>query len=417
MGRLIRHWLFGIALLVCATGSASAQANGVKFGDGRVHPFFQIESRYDSAAVMVRPERDGPYKIAGDMVLHFKPGLKLENPSEKIFVGLNGALDYVLYTGAVDAGTRYASNLQGEADLVLGINRGGQFSVDIGDHIVRSDRVGAPVISVGVLSIHNDARIVASYRPSGGALTLEPAYHFTSEFFSANGDQVIVAGCQAGDPTCDAKAVSGLNYLNHSFKLNGRWRFLPKTAFTFDSVVGMRRYVNDGGTPLNTLKASLGLAGLLTTHFSTVLKLGWGHDLSADTFSTLIAQAEVGYILSQTGQIRLGYLRTFEPIAGKGYVSYGDDRGYLDARLLLGGRLTLRGYAALDFLGFRDQQGNEVRSDFKLTADLGADWEIKRWLSVGAGLLASTHSSDATIAVGLDEFRRNEIYARVQVIY
>lgn len=418
MSRVNRHSLLGAGLLlVAAAGAARAETNGVKAGEGRVHPYFQLESRFDSAAVMVKPAASNNYSISGDLLLHFKPGLKLESPSPNFFVGLNGGLDYVLYTGAIEPGTRTASNLQGEADLVLGFNRGGQFSVDIGDHVVRSDRVGTPVVSVGVLSVYNDARIAASYRPSGGALQIEPSYHFTSEFFSANGNQVMIPGCQAGDPTCDASEVKGLNYLNHNFGLNARWRFLPKTAVTVDSVFGMRSYVNGGGTPINTLKANLGLVGLLSTHFSTMLKLGWGRDFTAKSFSTLLAHAELGYLLSETGQLRVGYLRNFEPIAGGSLVSYGDDRAYLDARFLVAGKLTLHGAGAMDFLGYRKEHGDAMRSDTKLSVDLGADYEFKNWLSLGAGFVATAQSSDAIVAAGLRDFFRNEIYARVQVVY
>jgi len=404
-----------IAVLALA-GVARAEGNGIKFGNGRVHPYFQLESRFDSAAVMVRESEGGPFQVKGDLLLHFRPGLKLEVPSPMFAVGLKGALDYVLYTGAVHAGTRAGSHLQGDADLGLDINRDGQIGVEVGDHIVRSDKPMMPGLSVGALSLFNDARIRVLIRPEGGALNIEPSYHLTTEFFSLVSDGgVIPQGCTSGDGTCDPNAVSKLDYLNHTFGLTGRWKFMPKTAVVVDSGFGMRSYLSDdnGGTGINSLRPTIGLSGLFSTHFSTVLKFGWTHDFTSGSFSSPIGQAEVSYILSQTGQVKVGYLRMFEPHGGT-FVSYGDDRLYADAKFLFAGQLTARGYFGADFVDYRRANGDSDRSDAKVTLDLGADWEAKGWLQVGAGYYLTYQSKGI---LGIDGFVRNEFYLRTQVIY
>ena len=402
-GCLLATLLFALP----AGGQAWAEGNGVKFGEARVHPYFQLESRYDSAAVMA-----GGNQIIGDLVMHLRPGLKLSMPSPNFSVGLNAGLEYVWYTGVVESGSSNASHLAGDADLDLGINRGGQIGLDIGDHVARSERLlNVPSIVVGALSLYNDARVQLNVRPAGGALQFEPNYHLTTEFFSPNGE-IALANCDPGY-TCDPKAVGENNYLNHTLSLNGRWKFLPKTAVTLDSAFLMRRYFGQIGTPTNSLKASLGLAGLVSTHLSAVLKLGWGQDFSTGSFSSPIAQAEVGYLFSQTGQIRVGYLRSFEPVPSGAYVTYGLDRGYLDGRVLLAGKLTARAYGSVDFLSFHAAEGAAGKTGMHFNGELGVDYEMAAWVSVSGGYAFRYLEN----VMNLASFTRNEFYLRTQVIY
>ncbi len=399
-----------VALAAClalfAGPAAGVEGTGVKFGEGRVHPFFQLESRYDSAALYAVDPQTHQSQLLGDLILHFRPGFRLEMPSPTFAVDLNADLDYALYTLNKSFGPNSPSHLQGDADLDLGVNRSGKIGLDLGDHVVRSDRAMVPSVAVGVLSLFNDARAQINFRPSGGALQVEPSYHLTTELFSTllGGS---IPGC--ADTYCNPANIPGLDYLQHTFSLNARWRFLPKTAVTLDSAFGMRSYLSGTSPNNNSLKAALGLAGLLSTHLSTVLRVGWGQDFTSSTYKSVIGQAEVGYLLSETGQIRLGYLRTFEPVGGS-FITYGDDRAYLDTRFLLGGRLTLRAVGNFDFLTFR---GPQARSDTRVTFDAGADYEAKQWFSIGAGDMV-TYASYGSSA---SKLTRNEVYLRLQVIY
>lgn len=402
------HGKVGILALVLAgagwSGSARGDGNGVKFGDGRVHPFVDVESRYDSAA-MILPE--GP---RSDVIMHLRPGLKLEMPSPKFAVNLNGNVDFLLY--AQNSGL---SRVQGEGDLDIGVNRGGQYGFDIGDRFTRTDRVTDPSFTLGVLSFFNEARAQVNLRPSGGALVLEPNYHLTTEWFSPMDSSRGAPTDSSAPRSPGASSPRGLavpgtaDYLTHTFSLNGRWKFLPKTAVTLDSAFAMRSYIGTNATAstaINTLKVSAGLAGLLSSHLSTVLKAGYGRDFSQNTFSSFVGQAELGYILSESGQIKVGFVRTFEPVSGT-QVSYTDHRIYLDGRVLLAGRLTLRALGSLDFISFN--AGTQT-SGTSASADVGADFELTRWLSLSAGY-------DLTYRQLNNDQMRHEVYARLQFIY
>lgn len=399
------------ALAASIPGASLAEGNGFKFGDARLHPYFELEPRFDSKSAYVEKE-NGKYAPAGDVLMHFRPGLKLDMPGAMLALALNGNVDYVLYTGAVSRGTRNASYLGADADLNLGINREGQFGVEVGDHFVRSDRnMSVPGLTVGAISLYNDARLKLNVRPYSGAITIEPGYSLAVETFTPTG---LDLSCSGAPETCGSLAQQ--NYLNHTASLNGRWKFLPKTAMTFDSAFGARSYLNEGSTGIMTLKAALGVAGLLTSHWQVLLRVGWGHDFSASSYSSVIAQAEVGYLLSQTGGLKLGYVRTFEP-TGAPYVSYGDDRAYLTGHFGLLGKLNLRGTMAYDYLSFNPVAEAAAKRQHNISFDAGGEYEIVPWVTVSAGYLLTYQKSDVDLLPGLSTLTRHEVYLKLRAIY
>jgi hypothetical protein len=416
-----------IALVPGGAVRAEENNNGFKFGDARLHPFFDLELRFDSAAFAAPSAGSSTsYDIPGDLLIHFRPGLKLEMPTSSFFnVNLNGNVDYILYTGIINSGTRSASYLAADADLDVGVNREGQFGVDLGDHFVRTDHnTSTPTLGIGALSLYNDARIKLNIRPYSGSITIEPGYHFTAEFFSPQGDEPDFCTVGNDSPICNPKQLSMLNYINHDISLNGRWKFLPKTAMTLDSTFGIRQYTETGagaGTDIMSLKAALGLAGLFTSHINLLLRVGWGQDFTAQSYSSVIGQAEFGYLFSETASIRVGYVRTFEPV-GPPYISFGDDRGYVEGRLLLGGKLSLKANVAFDWLQFHGQAATTTttatpdKSQANLSLDLGIGYEIKSWVNIGGGYVL-TYMNGTNVYAGLSSFTRNEGYLKVEFIY
>jgi hypothetical protein len=343
--------------------------------------------------------------------------VRLEAPPDaSVAIGFNAGLDYNLYTGLKNVGSRAQSRLQGNAGVDLAVNRSGQVEFNVGDNFTRSDKTQTLSLGVGVMALFNDAWAKLTYKPDGGALSIEPNYHLTTEFFSPLATNYApLPSCKTGDPTCDPSSVSSLNYMNHNLGLAWRWKFLPKTAFVLDANYLIRAYIAGGaGTGVQMLKASGGLVGLLSTHLSIIATAGWGQDLTASSFSGIVAQAELGYLLSESAQIRGGYVRSAQPVGGGTFVSYSDDRAYLDARLLLGGRLTLRGYLGFDLLTFR---GGAGRSDINVSMDVGADYEFKKWFTVGSGYVLTNRSSSSGAFLASSSFQRHEIYARATLIY
>ncbi|HEY1334332.1 MAG TPA: hypothetical protein VGF31_08755, partial [Myxococcaceae bacterium] len=95
-----------------AAASAHAQAtggvvstplgenNGIRVGPGRLHPYFDLEGRYDSAAIYQPVSATDPtLELKPEILMHFRPGFRLDVPGTDVTFGLNGYYDYVWYTG------------------------------------------------------------------------------------------------------------------------------------------------------------------------------------------------------------------------------------------------------------------------------------------------------------------------------
>ena len=406
-----------VTVLVSASASAQVQRvigpyeteNGIKVGEGRLHPYFDYEMHYDSAAGYF--DYGGvPGVLRPEAVAHFRPGVRLDVPMNSSTINLDGNVDYVWYTGLITQGSTNASRLQAAADASANINQGGSVELDFGDHFARSDRTANAAIGVGIISLFNDAHLQLPIRPGGGALEIVPSGGFSFESFKSISG-VLPANCNPGD-TCDPASVPGMNYQNFRFGLDARWRFLPKTALTLENRIDTRSYTV--GLPTNpsalVLKSTVGLAGLVSPKIATVLKLGWGQDFQNTGLHTIVALAELSYLMSETSNVKLGYLRSAEPVPR--YGTYLDDRGYLEARFFLDGRLTLHGLAAFDYLSFYSGSG---RSDTAVTVDLGPEYQFTKWLIGAAGYVLGTRHSNNPAATF--NFTRNEAYIRATFLY
>ncbi len=386
--------------------------NGIKVGEGRLHPYFDFELHYDTAAGFFS-SASGTTSLRPEAIAHFRPGLRLEVPMSTSNLSLDGNVDYLWYTGLITSGSSSASRVQAAADATASFNQGGSVEFDIGDHFARSDRTANVAAGVGVISLFNDAHIQIPFRPGGRALEIVPNAGFSFESFKAI-SSVIPPSCSTGDVNCDPTAVNKMNYQNFRFGLDARWKFLPKTAFTFESRVDTRSYSDASVNPSAfLLKASLGLAGLVSTKVATVLKLGWGQDFQNTSLHTIVALAEVSYLMSETSTAKIGYLRNMEPVPT--YGTYRDDRGYLEGRFFLNGRLTLHGTLAFDALSFYPTTTLPARSDTAVTIDLGPEYQFTKWFIGAAGYILGTRSSN--LPAGSYNFTRHEAYVRATFIY
>ncbi len=411
-----RAWgLLAMALLWPALVWAQTPGgNGIKVGEGRLHPSFELETRLDSAAGYFPPPGNlDPAVVSdtlsGELLLHFRPGARLELPaSSKVDVNLTGYLDYVHYTGLLTENSGVASRLEGLGDLSVRFSEGAPVEVEVGDHFERSDRTRNAALGVGVLSLFNEVRLAVPLRPGGGALEITPKATWAVEFFQPLG-ALSPVGCI--ESTCDPSVVRQFDYSNLSTAVQARWRFLPKTALVVDGRFDMRTYFQGSSPNALLLHTTAGLAGLISPKLSVTAKLGWAQDFGAVGRGTLLAQLEGSYLLSTTMSVKAGYTRSMEPVAAYGL--FRDDRGYVEGQALLGGRLTVRGLAAFDYLSFQDASNPRRDTTFRL--DVGPQYQFQQWLVGGVGYMLGTRSSTSSGA-GLN-YTRHEGYARMTVTY
>jgi hypothetical protein len=413
--------LFVLSLVALGGAIAEAQeTNGLLVGDGRLHPYIDLEGRYDTAAY-VNPANG---ELEPDTIFHIRPGLLFDSPGPNFSIAFNGDADGMLYLNQFSL----LSHVQGEATLDLGVNREGVIGLDVSDHFLRSDQSAAVLIGVGVLSWYNDARIGVPIRPGGGALSIEPGFDFAFDTFDPFPNPTNTA-CPATNPACPA----AFNYDNYAFTLLATWKFLPKTGFVLDADYIFRDYTLVGGSPssvpTNGLHVMVGLAGLLTLHLSTIVKIGWGEDfgigdaahdtLSVPSANNLIGHFELAYIPSETIRIAAGFIRTWQPVGGiADAITFVDNRPYAELRFLLGGKLSFHAYGSVDFVTYDAVIGGPTPSrtyDIVARVDPSAEYEIANWFRISAGYVFSTLLINGSLSAG--SYLRNEVYLRLHFQY
>ncbi len=416
----IRWAVCALVLVVLGPAVAGAQAppvpaggNGLKVGDGRLHPFLDLETRLDTGIgyflndATANPD-DIREDLSSEIVLRVRPGLRLEVPSSKLAFTASAQAEYVRYTGLLEKQSTYGSHLEGEASLSAHFNPEGQVGFVLADQFARTDRTRNVALGAGVLSLFNELRANVPIKPGGGAIEITPEAAWAVEFFSPIGIAIPV-GCD--EDVCDPIAVDQFDYNNLRVGVDARWRFLPKTALVLDTDLDLRSYFAGTSPSALLLRSMAGLAGLVSPKIAVNAKVGWAYNLGELPGSTLIAQVEGTFLFSPTMTFKGGYYRTLDPVAAYGL--FRDQRGYAEARALFGGKVVLHGYLAVDFLNFFSE--TEPRSDTLISLDVGPEYQFKPWLVGAAGYLLSARTSSLT-GKGVN-YARNEFYLRLTLVY
>ena len=389
-----------------ALSGEKPQMNGFKIGPGRLHLFLTEGLAYNSAAV-VTPNASGNYTVDGEIVIHTRPGFNLEIDGDNNTFGMNGYVDYLLYTGWVTPGDSYLSTLYAGADLHGSFNKNGAVGFNIVDTFSRSTTTYTPSVPVGVISLYNTVGVEVPIRPGGRALEIIPHGSYSVEFFQNYSGQ-----------TATSTDLSQYNYQDLIGGLDARWKFLPETAFLFWSSYNAPFYSQPTLNPeAQELKLQVGLAGLITTKLSALLKVGWAQGWGSGSTSTVIGQAEVTWLPTELASLAVGFLRDVYPVSGNG--SYVDDRPYLTGKIFLGGRLSLTLTAAYDWFNFAvGNPGTPTtgRNDSQFTANLVGEYQVLRWFLVGAGLLVTYHTSSQTTNNALN-YTQWQPYVQVTFTY
>src|SRR5215470_9950563 len=138
VGALAAHAQVGSSSGGTSNPTPLGENNGIRFGPGRLHPYFDLEGRYDSAAVYVPTDPNDPtkpYELKADILMHFR----LDVPGTDVTFGMDAFYDYVWYTGLISK-TSAPSHSQAGADMHAEINREGTVAFEVADSFSRSDR-------------------------------------------------------------------------------------------------------------------------------------------------------------------------------------------------------------------------------------------------------------------------------------
>lgn len=405
-----------MSLVLAATANAQVQkAPGFKIGDGRLHPFLEIDGRFDSIVGYFNQNQPSP-----EFILHFRPGLKFDLDTPSTFVSFNGAPEFLWYTGALSPGSVGLSRFQANVGLDARFNRDGAVEFQIGDNLVRSDRTQNPALGVGAISLFNNLYIAAPIHPGGRALEVTPKVAWQVEFFEALLTGT-VPGCAVGNVLCDPQTVPRSNYSNLNFGANARWKFLPKTAFMVDVNADWRTYLQGMGVQADKVifRAQAGLVGLISPRIAVTLLGGYAGDWSVG-YHTGIANAEFSYTVTEQTRVAVGYARNMIAVPIMGTMN--DDRAYARGGLsLLGGRLQINAQVSADFLTFIAQTMPlnpamlSPRNDFLLSLNVGPTVTIFSWFDVSANYALTFRTS--SVALPPLNFPRHEAILRLNFHY
>jgi hypothetical protein len=424
MNRLVGRLLV-VALLVMALPAQAAFGNGIRVGgtEGRLHPFLDMELRYDSnVATFYQPV----YKLGGDLILHVRPGLQLNVPGETVAVDLRAALDWAQYFGLEDAETKDLSNLFATVSLGVGFNRKGQVALEVDEKFTRSNQPAVYSIATGIISNYNDLTLSVPWRPGGGALSVTAAGDWSIESFDAY-KSALVCGPSTGNPYCDPAYLGDLGYSNLGFSLGANWKFLPKTAALveiswFDRIPNSTLYSIAG----TGMRAQLGATGLVTSHLAATAKAGYGTTLDltlaptatpqADLsrFGTWLAQVSAEWIPSSLASVKLSYNHDLGFDPGTTWALYTNSHVSLEGKIRFNSLLSAAVLGDWASLGYRDPATTTSKV---LMVKPSVQAEMSRWLLLELAYQYTDRSTDAYIPPPGWAYRKNEVWLRGVVTY
>ncbi len=244
------------------------------------------------------------------------------------------------------------------------------------------------------------------------------------------------------------------NYHKIDVELNLKWKFLPKTAVIFSTVVSP--YIRKGTTygddpiiPINgsiNLESWIGLQGLFTPRFGIAAQLGYGAAFfdkpsaafpSAD-FDSILARAELRFFVTPMSAVRLGFIRDMRPSYFTNY--YIRNEGYLSYEQLIVGKVLLSAKFRVGYwqysplyecdtaacgsgsLSTAFGAGNNPRTDIVLGGILFGEYRITDWIAINATFQYTGDFTKAQLASTLtgaipESYNKFEILGGVRAMY
>jgi len=424
MERIVGRLLVLALLILAATPAQAALGNGIRVGgsEGRLHPFVELELRYDSNVAYFM-DVPGVTTSTGDLILHVRPGLQLSVPGDSVAVELRAVLDWAQYFGVQDSRSTELSQLYANASLGVGFNRKGQVGFEIDESYVRSNQANVYSIAAGVVSNFNDLRLSMPWRPGGGALTATLSGDWMVESFDAFKTG---PSCDpAVNPYCNAAYLSDLGYNNLGVGAGLNWKFLPKTAALLD-LSWFDRIPNSSAYSIGTtgMRAQAGVSGLVTTHLAATLKAGYGTTLDVtldpsagpapSNYGTFLGTAALEWIPSTFSTLKLGVNHDLGVDPGITYALYGITHLSIDGKSKLNSTFSVGLLLDYAMLAYQDaaSTGTQV-----FTAKPVVQAELARWLMVELAYQYTNRATDLASPPPGWEYSKQEVWLRGVVTY
>ena len=422
--------LVGVLLAWSQTGFAQVNTLGFRVGEkSKLHTNLDIATAFDSNSLRREDIEGTPTdetEGVEDVRLLIRPSIELEVPgrSFEFKFGLGASITQFLGTGS----SARDETLFG-FDSAINLRVGSKESTVA--FYLQNNPVLTPTVLPGLGTIGADERLFPAFTDTGRAyLTVRPGGG-ALEFDVGYANQFIIY-------TRDDPGSPDDGFTNTAF-VEGRWKFLPKTAAliyadfsSFDPANPSR----DTATTLdsNPISVMLGLRGKVTRTLSAELRAGYGETLvwerGGSRFSsvddanqrTVVGLASLTWQVMQTAQVYLAYQRSVLPTVVLSSM-------ITDAIRLRGNwsidRLVLGAYGEVQFRDFGTQtEDPTAESEPFATLVFGgarADYYFFDWLMGGLNyrvMLQSSNDEDRAFATPvLGGFDRHQVFAQVGFRY
>jgi hypothetical protein len=406
MGSRISTWTRALAAVALATAAPAVHAaagNGVRLGgsEARIHPFLDLESRYDSNV-----SYSADNQAVGDLILHVRPGAELKIPGDLAAIEFSGALDWAQNLGLEDAATKDLSKMYADAGVAALFNRRGAVSVRLDNDFRRQvSTTSLAAAAVAVVANTNVLSLAVPWKPGGGALVVTANGQWLMEAYQKYKD----------DPGFD---VADLGYSQFRGGADVQWRFLPRTSALFSAGYFTRvPNASELGYEASGVDVLAGLTGLLTPRVAATAKAGYGSTSTTSTMggvkqtkdaSTVLADVNLEWLPIEALSLRTGYTRAsgIDPTEAT-FVSDGVSAGF---RLKLAERFAFRTAARLDRLDFQSRPGTGVSF---LRVDPTIEGTVGRWMTVALGYVYSSRSASGDIP----DYTKSEAFLSLGLTY
>lgn len=386
--------LFALSVATSSTAQEAPDDLGLKLGEKtRLHLGVGVSAGFDTNPNYTPMSTN----MTGDVVLAVRPTLKLKIPGELLALEAGAHINYLEYLGVMNSATASLRQMDGDANLSLELNRGGQFGFAFKDRVTRAVDPGVAALGAKLARLRNDLSTGVEWRPGGGLLTFNLSYDFGIEFYDPSGGPTFLdtlglyaANNQISDPTA-------FNNMDHKLKLRTEWRFLPKTGM-FLNIYGSYHGYLGSTTNVATypLGFDIGLMGQLTGKLSGVASLGYSNPMvvqngqvATATFIGAVGQLELRYALNELNVVTVGLRRVVRPVYM--YTFFTDNRVYAQSKHQIMQRLELTTNAAYAMLAFDASTGAQTqtsiagggnRLDHLVQGEVQLNYYILEWLSV-----------------------------------
>ena len=215
---------------------------------------------------------------------------------------------------------------------------------------------------------------------------------------------------------CESIGICSADKTGHELRFLTSWKFLPKTAVSFDARWTAIDYDKAGSAPLAAgaaaaeqnrdampLELAVGLKGLVTRRLSVTLRLGYENSFNdaGEGYNGLIATTELQYAIEPSLKVTLGYNRDARDNSYSNF--YVLNQAYTEAELYFFGRWNLGGRFGFDHYAFSETSGDAVvepREDPVLTYGVHGGYNPMEWLAVRLSFEGENNQTDFAIVDG-----------------